>query len=86
MAYENIKCFGFHAEDIEEGSLPDVLILISRSDIYDIMQMLRLGAMNSDDYNSIRDSVRMVDTLDRVLREHKERWNKSVEDSELQMS
>lgn len=83
MAYENIKCFGFHAEDIEEDSLPDVLILMSRSDISAIMHMLRVGIENSDDYNNILDSVRMVDTLARVLREHKKLWDKSVEDSEL---
>lgn len=82
MAYENIKCYGWHAEGIEGEDMPDVLVLMNRSDIFDIIRMLKMNAEHSDNYGVIRDTVYLIDALHRVLNDHKKRWDEDKEDLE----
>lgn len=82
MANDNIKCYGWFAEGLEDGDLPDVLILMKRSDIHNIIRMLSFGAEQSDNFGFIRESVWMVDALRRVLDEHIQRWDDDKADLE----
>lgn len=82
MAYENIKCFGWHAEGNEDDEMPDVLVLMKRSDINDIIRMLRMNAEHSDCYGVIRESVYLIDALHGVLADHRKRWDEDKEDLE----
>lgn len=80
MTYENIICYGWHAEGVEEDCLPDVLVLMSRSDIHDIIRMVQFAAEQSDNFGFISESVKMVDALRRVLTEHRKRCDEDKDD------
>lgn len=80
MAYESIKCYGWHAEGVEEDCMPDVLVLMSRYDIQEIIRMVQFAAEQSDNFGFVRDSVHMVDALRRVLTEHRERCDEDKDD------
>ena len=69
MAYNSMICIGYHKEGVEDET-PDVLMRISRSDLYDIERIVKFACSESDNFGFIQNCVYLVDRIRWVLDDH----------------
>jgi len=70
MAYESIKCYGYSANSTDDEVTFDVLVKMTRADVFEIERFVKFAAEQSDQFGFIRDCVGMVERWREVLLEH----------------
>lgn len=80
MAYESSKCMGYSANGTDNEVTYDVIVKLSRADVFEIERFVKFAAEQSDQFGFIRDCVGMVERWRSVLIEHTERIKEDADD------
>lgn len=70
MAYDSIKCSGYSATNDGDEVTYDLIVNMSRADVFEIERFLKFAAEQSDQFGFIRDCVNMVERWRTVLLDH----------------